>query len=247
MKALPLIALLAVTAAAGTAADNRPPAPLVLDELSFTSRGHDSSRQIEIRSDDDRSSVSVSRARMSETQGLDEDGPMRFTVAAEAGRTECQGVRHDGVAAGTCRFTSSPDFEIGLAQRGVRLEHRRDLLALALVDAKLALVDDLSRDGWAPRDSSNLIAAGALGITGAWADGLKRGGLTIAAFDDLIAARALDLDGAWLRDMAAAGYPHLTVHQAISMRAVGVTPSYAAAMNRAMDAAHAVENAGGLQ
>ena len=54
-------------------------------------------------------------------------------------------------------------------------------------------------------------------------------------------------DAAFLEQMSAAGYPHLTLHQAITMKAVGVTPEYAEAMNRAAGAAHAVEGMGELQ
>ncbi|MCA1661932.1 MAG: hypothetical protein LC648_07145 [Novosphingobium sp.] len=246
MKALPLIALFALAGVAGAAAESSPPAPLVLDELRFEVRGS-GSVSVEIRSADGRSSVTVARSRLSEVAGFEANGPVRFAVAAEAGRTECSGTRKGDSATGVCRFASSPAYETGLAQRGVRLERRRDLLALALVDARLALVDQLSRDGLAPADSGNLIAAAALGITGPWAHELREAGLDIAKFDDLIAARALKLDGAFVRAMADAGYARLTARQAITMKAVGVTPAYAEAMNRVADAAHAVEGMGELQ
>jgi len=248
MKALPLIALLALGAVAGTAAESEPRAPLVLDDLTFTQRAGGYGSDISIRSDDGDSQVSVDRARLSEAVGLDGgDGPVRFTVAAEAGRTDCQGERKNGKARGDCRFVSLPAYETGLAQRGVRLNRRRDLLALALVDAGLALVDDLSREGLRPDDSGDLIAAAALGVTGAWTHDLREAGLAIGDFEDLIAARALKVDAAFLRQMARAGYPRLTAEQAITMKAVGVTPGYAEAMNRAAEAAHEVAGAGGLQ
>ena len=239
MKALPLIALFALAGVAGAAAETSPPEPLMIADLRF----EEISRGVEIRTADGRSSVSVKRERLSEASGLGGDGPVRFVIVAEAGRTECSGARGEG----HCRFASSPAFETGLAQRGVELERRRDLLALALVDARLALVDQLSRDGLAPANSSHLVAAAALGVTGAWAHELKEAGLAIAEFDDLIAARALKLDGSFIRQMAAAGYPRLSARQAITMKAVGVTPAYAEAMNRVVDAAQAVEGMGELQ
>jgi len=246
MKALPLIALFALAGVAGAAAESSPSEPLVLDDLQFEWRDARSG-SVEIRSADRRSSVTVKRDRLSEASGFDAAGPVRFAVAAEAGRTECSGIHRGARASGHCRFVSAPAYETGLAQRGVELERRRDLLALALVDAPLALVDELSREGLAPADSGDLIAAAALGVTGAWARDLREAGLDIAKFDDLIAARALKLDGAFIRAMAEAGYPRLSARQAITMKAVGVTPGYAAAMNRAADAAQEVERLGGLQ
>ena len=239
MKALPLIALFALAGVAGVAAETIPPEPLTIADLKF----EETSRGVEIRTANGRSSVTVDRERLSEASGLGSSGPVRFVIAAEAGRTECSGVRGDG----GCRFASSPAYETGLAQRGVKLERRRDLLALALVDARLALVDELSRDGLAPANSGHLIAAAALGVTGAWAHELKEAGLAIAEFDDLVAARALKVDGAFIRQMAEAGYPRLSARQAITMKAVGVTPAYAEAMNRVADTAQAVEGMGKLQ
>lgn len=249
MKSLPLIALFALAGVAGSAAETALPTPLAIDDMTFEVR-HGSGDPVEIRSKrgDGSFSTSLRRERLSHADGVDGgDGPVRFTVEAEAGRTECSGARRQGEARGTCRFVSSPEFETGLAQRGVPLQRRRDLLALALVDARLALVDDLSRDGLRPPDSGDLIAATALGITGAWAHDLREAGLVIDKFGDLIAARALNVDAGFVRAMAKAGYPHLTSEQVITMKAVGVTPDYAAAMNRASDAAHAVADAGGLQ
>lgn len=239
MKALPLIALFALAGVAGAAAETSPPEPLTIADLKF----EETPRGVEIRTADGRSNVAINRERLSEASGLGSNGPVRFAIATEAGRTDCAGTR----AKGTCRFVSSPAYETGLAQRGVKLERRRDMLALALVDARLALVDQLSRDGLAPANSGHLVAAAALGVTGAWARELKEAGLAIAEFDDLIAARALKLDGAFIRQMAAAGYPRLSARQAITMKAVGVTPAYAEAMNRVADAAQAVEGMGELQ
>jgi len=241
MKVLPLIALFALVGVAGVAAESQPPAPLTIDDLTWSARTRDGS--VEVGSNRGKSSVSIDRERLSEISGLDGDVPARFVVEAEAGRTECAGTRRGG----RCRFVSRPAFETGLAQRDVALERRRDLLPLALVDARLALVDQLSREHLAPRTSGELIAATALRVTGAWAHGLREAGLNIVRFEDLLAARALNLDAAFVREMGAAGYPGLSAGDAITMKAVGVTPAYAVAMNRAVRAAHAVEGAGALQ
>lgn len=250
MKALPLIVLFALAGAAGAAADVSPKAPLVLDDLTFETRGADWDHVVQIESKNGRSQTSLDLERMSDAVGISAgspDGPARFTVIAEAGRTECAGTRRHGRATGTCRFVSSPAYETGLAQRGVELERRRDLLALALVGAELALVDDLSREGLAPRDSGNLIAAAALGVTGAWTHDLREAGLRLSGFDDLIAARALKVDAGFVKAMGAAGYPSLSAEEAITMKAVGVTPAYAQAMNRAVGVADAVDGMGELQ
>ena len=250
MKALPLIPLLVLCALTGAAADARPPEPLVLADLTFETDTIGPDEPIQIRSGRGHSPVSVRRSRLEDVAGLaqdESDGAVRFAIPSEAGRTECTGNRNGEAAEGTCRFVSNPAFEAGLAERGIAFERRGDLITLALVDARMALVDDLSRDGFVIADSADLVAATALRITGAWAHELKRAGLTVKDFSDLIAARALDVDGAFLRAMAKVGYPRLSANQAVAMKAVGVTPAYAEAMNRAALAMRAIDEAGELQ
>lgn len=250
MKALPVVALLALTAVSGMAAEAPPPPPMVLTDLTFGPVHSGGSDQIEVRSNRGRSTVSVPPSRLSDTSGMEPGspgGPVRFSIVAEAGRADCVGQRSRGEASGTCRFVSSPIFEEGLTRRDVALERRRDLLSLALVDARLALVDDLSRCGFKVGESGDLIAATALGINGIWAHELEEAGLTVNDFNDLVAARALHIDGAFLKAMAEAGYPRMSAHQAVAMKVVGVTPSYATAMNRAAFAARALSEGGGLQ
>lgn len=248
MKTLPFIALLALAASASTAADDRPRRPLEVSDLTFEIQPP--SGNLEIRSAKGRSDVGVDRKRLSESSGLEPgtaDGSVDFAIVAEAGRTDCRGSRRGDKVTGTCRFVSEAAFEVGLAQRGVALERRRDLLALALVDARLALVDDLSRQGFPPETSGNLIAATALGVTGGWAREIREAELRVDDFEELVAARALGIDGAYLRAMAAAGFPRLTASQVTAMKAVGVTPEYAATMSRAAGAAQVLAAAEHLQ
>ena len=253
MKAMPLAVLLAFVGVAGAAAEETAsPRVFAADDLTWSTQGELDGgwRSVQVRSGDGNSSVSVPIARLDDAQGLEpvsSDGPVRFAIRREAGTADCIGARSRRAAAGTCRFASDPNFEQGLAQRGVRLGKRKNLIALALVDAHLALVDELSREGLEIADASDLIASTALGVTGGYVHGLKAAGLAFDKLGDVYAARALNVDAAFVREMAAAGYPHLTVSQAITMKAVGVTPEYAEAMNRAAGAAHAVEGMGELQ
>jgi hypothetical protein len=111
----------------------------------------------------------------------------------------------------------------------------------------VALVDDLSREGLPIADAGQLIAASALKVTGDCVHELKAAGLRLDKLGDAFGCRALDVDGGFLRRMALAGYPQLSVNQAITMKAVGITPEYAAAMNRAIGAVSAVDQIGDLQ
>ena len=156
-----------------------------------------------------------------------------FSLPREAGALACSGrTTGAGEAEGTCRFDASESYLAALAERGLRPEDDAELLALALVDARTALVDGLSRAGFRLEKAQDLVAVAALDVSAAYAAELRGAGLPINDLEDLIAARALELDPAWLSEMAEAGYPDLTVEQAIQMRALDVTPDYARRMKQ---------------
>jgi hypothetical protein len=160
-----------------------------------------------------------------------------FSLAREAGALACNGrTGADGDAEGTCRFDPSERYVADLTARGLAPEDGDTVLALALVDARIALVDDLSRAGLPLEDAEDLIAVTALNVTADYAAELKGAGLVIEDTGDLVAARALDLDAAWLKEMAEAGYPNLTLENAIGMRALDVTPDYARRMRQVVAA-----------
>ena len=165
------------------------------------------------------------------------DLPVSFSLAREAGLLTCTGRSdEDADAAGSCRFDPNEAFIAALAARKLTPADPDEYLALALVDAHVALVDGLMRLGFKVDDSEKLIALAALHVTPAYAGELRQGGLAIDDTDKLIAARALRIDGEWLGEMAAAGYPRLSADQAIQMRATGVTPEYARKMARVVAA-----------
>lgn len=168
--------------------------------------------------------------------------PIAFTLAREAGTLVCTGrAEASGRAAGSCRFDPSDGFAAALARRAIAPKESDEMLGLALVDARLAVVDGLAAEGFRFGDAGELIAVSALGVTPGYASELRDAGLHVDQLGDLIAARALKIDAAWLGAMARAGYPDLAVGQAIQMRALGVTPDYAIRMGRVLHAVHEIE------
>nr|WP_166177535.1 hypothetical protein [Altererythrobacter segetis] len=165
-----------------------------------------------------------------------------FTLVREAGALACSGrVERAEAASGTCRFEPDKRFTDALTHRGLPPEDSDDVLALALVDARIALVDGLLDQGYRFGDADDLIAVAALDVSPAYAGELRGAGLKVDQLDDLVAARALHIDAAWLGEMAQAGYPRLKFDQAIQMRALGVTPDYAKRMSRVLNALGEIE------
>jgi hypothetical protein len=207
------------------------------DQLRFTrdDHGHFNSSMGPDDGADARAVIaSIERARPGDA--------ISFSLVREAGALACTGrAEADGRASGTCRFDPDQGFATELARRGMAPDDSDDMLALTLVNARIATVDTLTAKGFRFDGAGDLIAVSALGVGAAYADELRGAGLRIDELGDLIAAKALKIDAQWLGDMARAGYPSLAVGQAIQMRALGVTPDYALRMGRVLHAVHEIE------
>ncbi|HEY6817728.1 MAG TPA: hypothetical protein VI168_19520 [Croceibacterium sp.] len=247
MLRLPLIAALAVCAVAGTLAYARDlgeaGASEPLDDIAWSYRPAADAQSrplLELKragmtsmfDPNDLPDVMRELAAVPPDQGA----ATGFRLVREAGTLVCTG-RATGAghaAAGTCRFDPDQRFLAALAERGLSPEDNEDMLALALVDARLASVDGLSRAGYRLADADDLMAVSALDVSPAFAVELRGAGLVAKDIEDLVTARALEIDAAWVQGMAEAGYPNLGMEQAIQFRALDVTPDYARRMTRVM-------------
>ena len=107
--------------------------------------------------------------------GSPNQGAVTFTIDREPGLLTCRGTldrRYDG--SGDCVFAPDGAFEAGLDARGLPLKRKEDLLTMALVDADLALIDGLTRQGLSPRSLNDVIAAAALDVTPAMSPAFGR-------------------------------------------------------------------------
>jgi hypothetical protein len=165
-----------------------------------------------------------------------------FTVRREAGTFDCSGtVVRVGHASGTCRFDPDQSFVAKLQARNLAPDDSEEVMVLALVDARMASVEGLLREGFVIDEVDTVVALAALHVTPEFARSLKSAGLAIDDTDNLIAAKAVGVDPAWLQGMAEAGYTDLDADRAIQMRALDITPDYALKMSRVMAALEGTE------
>lgn len=172
--------------------------------------------------------------------------PVRFTLDREAGRLDCAGSAGRDKGSGTCDFTPSREFASALARRGIRLEGDKDAFALTMVDAHVALVDDLQRLGVPVRTTEELAGLSALEVSARWVEGLIAAGRKPPTVETLLAFKALGIDPDYVRGMAAAGYGDVSDEKLLEFKALDITPGYLRAMN-GKAAAHSVLEAGAIE
>lgn len=258
MLRLPLIAAVALGAVAATLTSAHDNAPTTSRPALAPLTGIEWSYAVQARDGEGKPYLRFARDGMNATVGADElpevaaalagvptaasGEPVSFALMREAGTIACTGsVTAPGRAGGTCRFDPDARFMAALAASGLAPADDEDLLALAFVDARLALVEDLSSVGYAPADADELLTAAAIGVSGVYARELRRAGLEPEDLDELVTAKAVGVEPGWVGEMAEAGYPGLSLDKAIELRALGVTPDYARRMARVMRAVEGAE------
>jgi hypothetical protein len=125
-------------------------------------------------------------------------GPVRFTLAREAGTIGGEGSFKDSKGSGTFRFTGNQTFVAAMKSRGFDLEK----------ESRFHAEDNLQE---------RLFAATALNVTTALADDLATAGFNLDV-DDLFKAAIFKIDSKFAREMTATGFPNLTMEDLVKAR-----------------------------
>jgi hypothetical protein len=140
-------------------------------------------------------------------------GPVRFSLAREAGTIECEGSFQDGRGSGTFRFTSNPAFASGMKARGFDFEAES-----ASPRGKREPADAAER----------LFSAAALNVTTALADDLLSADFGKLDVDDLFKAAIFKVDSKFMREMKASGFPGLGMEELVKARIFKIDPEFVA-------------------
>ena len=125
-------------------------------------------------------------------------GPVKFSLAREAGTIDCEGTFQNSKGSGTFRFTPNQAFVSAMKSRGFDFEKE-------------------SRANEKHQPENKLFAAAALNVTTALADDLASAGFKLD-IDDLFKAAIFKIDSSFMREMAATGFPNLRMEDLVKAR-----------------------------
>jgi bla regulator protein BlaR1 len=225
-------ALPALAAASATAANGRPGA------LRFTlaPRRGDTGDLLQLTFEETleggemRHGTDVARATLqglaSTAFGASSMQPVTFRLVREAGTFVCEGEAQHGRASGTCRFDAEPRFAAELARRGVGRITPQEQRLLALQGARLALLDELARQGYETPDVARYIELSIHGADAEWLRGLEDAGIERVGLVRLVEFRIHGVTPRFVRELADAGLRDLPAARLVEFRIHGVTPEF---------------------
>jgi beta-lactamase regulating signal transducer with metallopeptidase domain len=160
----------------------------------------------------------------------DVNGPVRFSIAREAGSLDIEGSLNNGTGSGTFSFVPSETFIAGLTRRGFSRPTAQQLFALAQNDIGFEFIDELAAQKYERPDVENLVRAAHHGVGTDFLREMGQAGYRVGTLDALIRFRDHGVDPDYVRGMRAQGVSDLSPDDIVRARDHGVDPEYIAAL-----------------
>jgi hypothetical protein len=178
---------------------------------------------------------------------------VRFIIARDAGKFDCEGFLNHGEGAGVFHFQPDPNYapqmhalgfsvdedqQYSLAVQDVSLEFARQmknehltdldtdkLIAFRIFRVDSSFIGELRATGLKISDSDKLVAFRIHGVTPQMINSLDQAGYSPDE-DTLIAMRIHGATPEWMEELKKRGYDHVDLEQLIAFRIHGVSPEF---------------------
>jgi hypothetical protein len=149
---------------------------------------------------------------------------VRFTIARDAGKLECEGYLNDGEGAGVFHFQPDPNYAREMQSLGFSVDGEKQF-AMTVQDVSLAFAREMKGEHLTDLDADKLIAFRIFGVDKAFIDALRAEGLKISDADKLVAFRIHGVSAQMVRSLRQAGYSP-DEDTLVAMRIHGATPQW---------------------
>jgi hypothetical protein len=178
---------------------------------------------------------------------------VKFTIARDAGKINCEGFLDNGEGAGIFHFQPDPNYASEMRKLGFDVDEEKQY-AMAVQDVSLDFVKQMKEEHLTDLDAQKLIAFRIFGVDSAFIHDLRAEGLKAEDSDRLVAFRihgvtpqmvgflrqagyspdedtlvAMRIHGAtpeWMEGLKRRGYDHVELQELIAFRIHGVSPEF---------------------
>jgi len=180
---------------------------------------------------------------------------VRFTIARDAGKIDCEGFLNEGEGAGVFRFEPNPNYAREMSSLGFSVDEEQQfdmavqdvsldfaqamknqgldnldagkLITFRIFRVNAAFIHDLRTEGLPARDSEKLVAFRIHGVTPQMVHRLRQEGYSPDE-ETLVAMRIHGVTPEWMDQLRQRGYEHVDLEKLIAFRIHGVTPEFIA-------------------
>jgi len=178
---------------------------------------------------------------------------VRFTIARDAGKIDCEGFLNNGEGAGIFHFQPDPNYAAEMHKLGFDVDDEKQY-SMAVQDVSLEFARQMKNEHLSDLDTDKLVAFRIFRVDSAFITDLRAAGLKISDSDKLVAFRihgvtpqmirslhqsgyspdedtlvAMRIHGAtpeWMEELKKRGYDHVDLEKLIAFRIHGVSPDF---------------------
>lgn len=163
-------------------------------------------------------------------------GAVKFSLAREAGITECEGNFSGGKGAGTFRFTPNTQFAAAMKTRGFDFaatstqwknqDFEQRIFTAAMVNVTTALADDLLSANFGKLEVEDLFKAAIFKVDSSFVREMKASSFPDLGLEELVKAKIFKIDAAFVKEVVALGFDREPFESLVKMRIFKITPEF---------------------
>src|SRR6266436_3053355 len=150
---------------------------------------------------------------------------VKFTIARDAGRFDCEGYLKDGEGAGVFHFAPDAQYVSQMSTLGFTGIDEDKQFSMAVLDVSVAYAKEIKSKNLHDLDTDKLIAFRIFNVSSEFIDQLRAAGLPATDADKLVAFRIHGVSPEMVSFLQRAGY-HPDEDQLVAMRIHGVAPEF---------------------
>ena len=150
---------------------------------------------------------------------------VKFAIARDAGRFECEGYLDNGEGAGVFHFTPDDKYVSQMSALGFTGIDDEKQFSMAVLDVSVAYAKEIKSKNLHDLDTDKLIAFRIHGVTPEMVSFLRSAGYQPDE-DKLIAMRIHGVSPEFMQQLKSEGYDHIDLDKLIAFRIHGVSPDF---------------------
>src|SRR6267378_2099266 len=151
---------------------------------------------------------------------------VRFTIARDAGRFDCEGYLKDGEGAGVFHFAPDAQYVSQMSALGFTGIDDDKQFSMAVLDVSVAYAKEIKSKNLHDLDTDKLIAFRIFNVSTEFIDALRKAGLPAADANKLVAFRIHGVSPEMVSFLKKDGYDHIDLQKLIAFRIHGVSPDF---------------------
>jgi hypothetical protein len=168
----------------------------------------------------------IDASALSPVPELGSMGPLRFTLAREAGTFVFTGAASGRTGSGTFEFSPNAAFTETLRKQGITVNGQREVLAAAGTDLTVEYARAIASSGYQALSLHQLVVFRSLGISPEWFNDEQRAFGAIVPAVDVGAIWALKISPEYVERLRSLGVTSLTPRDTIRLKSIGVNAEF---------------------